>query len=150
MNKQRYFAASVVFLCLAFLMLELAGNVHLLLSVGTSSVTLNPLLLARLLLSSRKALMMYLLLLGFAALFVWWGLFGRSYLNYHSKMFEVVPGFEIPMPEGQGQHGTAWWLEAQEFDKHFASIDTSAPVPLPANLQQSYQEEGRAIHEMHD
>lgn len=150
MNKQRYFAASVVFLCLAFLMLELAGNVHLLLSVGTSSVTLNPLLLARLLLSSRKALMMYLLLLGFAALFVWWGLFGRSYLNYHSKMFEVVPGFEIPMPEGQGQHGTAWWLEAQEFDKHFASIDTSVPVPLPAELQQRYQEEGRAIHEMHD
>ena len=150
MNKRRYFAAGVVFLCLSFLMLELAGNVHLLLSAGADSVTLHPLLLARLLLSSRKALMMYLLLLGFATLFVWWGLFGRSYLNYHSKMFEVVPGFEIPVPEGQGQHGTAWWLNQQDFDKHFASIDTSTPVQLPADLQQRYQEEGRAIHEMHD
>lgn len=141
--KSRCIAAAFSFVVLAVLMLMLAGNADAILSAEHGAATLNPLKLLARALSSRRCLYLWLLLDGLCLLFVYWGLFGKSYLDYHSKMFEVVPGFEIPMPEGQGQHGTAWWLPEKNYEDVFAGVDISSGVDLPEELLEFYKAERR-------
>ncbi len=143
--KRRYAAAAAAFLFLTFCTLEFAGNLELLLNHGMRHLTPAPYTLLRSM--TARGFLLWALLDGLGCLGIWWGLYGQSYLDYHSRMYEVVPGFEIPMPEGQGQYGTAWWLEKRDYGKVFDSIDTSQPVPLPAELERKYEEERRQIHD---
>ena len=143
--KRRYLAAAFSFAVLTVLMLMLAGNADAVLSAERGAATLDPLKLLSRALASKRCLYLWLLLDGLSLLFIYWALFGKSYLDYQSKMYEVVPGFEIPMPEGQGQHGTAWWLPEKKYGEAFASVDISAGVELPEELEEFYEaERGRA------
>ncbi|MPN45152.1 hypothetical protein SDC9_192719 [bioreactor metagenome] len=74
--------------------------------------------------------LLFLLLAGLGLLLVAWMLFGSSHLKYKSGMYEVVPGLKIPRPEGQGQHGTAWWMPESRYPKAFgaATLDEDAPI----------------------
>ena len=41
--------------------------------------------------------------------------------NYHSKLITVTPEIHTPAAAGDGQHGTAKWLEESKYDKTFDS-----------------------------
>lgn len=147
-RKSRYFAAALSFALLTFLTLALATNADAVLSAERGAATLNLIKMIVRALASRRCLLLWLLLDGLGVLGIYWALFGRSYLNYRSDMFEVVPGFEIPKPEGQGQHGTAWWLPVKEYGKVFNEADTSAPVPLSPELRRWYEGERSGANEI--
>lgn len=38
---------------------------------------------------------------------------------YHSKKIKLTDKIEIPAPAGDGQYGTAWWLQKKDYDKVF-------------------------------
>lgn len=39
---------------------------------------------------------------------------------YHSKTVKLTDKIEVPVPAGQGQYGTAWWLQKKDYDKIFS------------------------------
>lgn len=133
----RYAAAAVSFFFLTFCTLELAGNLELVLT----HKSMRPYPLQLLSGLTQRGLLLWILLDALGCLGIWWALYGQSYLDYHSRMVEIVPGFQAPAPDGQGQHGTAWWLPAQDFDRVFESIDTSRPIPLTEELAAIYAAE---------
>lgn len=38
---------------------------------------------------------------------------------YHSEKIKLTGKIEIPTPAGDGQYGTAWWLQKKDYDKVF-------------------------------
>lgn len=38
---------------------------------------------------------------------------------YHSEKIKLTDKIEIPTPAGDGQYGTAWWLQKKDYDKVF-------------------------------
>ena len=143
MKKRRYIAAAISMAFLTLASMEISGNVDLLLTGGRC--TANPISVTAHLLREPRALKLFLILVIASALLIFWAMYGKSYLNYRSDMYEVVPGFSIPRPEGQGQHGTAWFLPKNEFDHVFASAPTSGVPDLSESLRERYNEEGRRI-----
>jgi len=143
--KRRIIAASACFLVFLLFSAAAAANLELLLTQGRAACTLQPGLILTQLLRSRRALLMTLLLAAVGLLCVLWALFGNSYLNYRSSMYQVVPGFKIPQPEGQGQFGTAWWLDPHDYGKCFSSVSTPKNLPLTAELTEQYTSERSRI-----
>lgn len=43
--------------------------------------------------------------------------------TYKSKQYQVTDNISIPMPAGEGQCGTSWWLSQKDYDKAFASYE---------------------------
>lgn len=39
---------------------------------------------------------------------------------YHSKTIKLTDKIEVPVPAGDGQYGTAWWLQKKDYDKIFS------------------------------
>lgn len=39
---------------------------------------------------------------------------------YHSKTIKLTDKIEVPVPAGEGQYGTAWWLQKKDYDKIFS------------------------------
>lgn len=62
-------------------------------------------------------------------LLVIWMLFGHSYLNYKNHMRNVAPGVRTPEASGQGQYGTASWMEQKDYQDAFyvAVLDRKSP-----------------------
>ncbi len=50
---------------------------------------------------------------------------GSKKNNYHSELYEVAPGIEIPQRCGQGQHGTAWFMSKADFNKLYPQVEIS-------------------------
>ena len=143
--KRRLIAAGICFVFLLLLSIACAGNLDFLLTQGQTACTLQPVLLLKQILATPRALLLTLLFAAAGLLFVLWGLFGNSYLNYRSNMYEVVPGFKIPRPAGQGQFGTAWWLDPREYSKCFATAEAPLALPLNQDLAQYYEQERSRI-----
>lgn len=38
---------------------------------------------------------------------------------YHSEKVKLTDKIEVPVPAGDGQYGTAWWLQKKDYDKIF-------------------------------
>lgn len=43
--------------------------------------------------------------------------------TYKSKQYKVTDNISIPIPAGQGQCGTAWWLQKADFNRAFDSFE---------------------------
>ena len=39
---------------------------------------------------------------------------------YHSKTIKLTDKISVPIPAGDGQYGTAWWLKKKDYDKIFS------------------------------
>ena len=141
--KRRLIAGGLALLFFLWLSLVFAGNFGPLLSGQRAGCSLFP---AAELTRDPRAVSLFLILALCSILLVLWMLFGKSYLNYKSKMYEVVPGFSIPCPDGQGQHGTAWFMPAEKFPQIFASAASGGSVPgLPPELTERYKQERSEI-----
>ena len=146
--KRRLIAAGICLVFLLLLSIACAGNLDLLLTQGQAACTLQPALLLKQILATPRALLLALLFAAAGLLCVLWALFGNSYLNYRSNMYEVVPGFKIPRPTGQGQFGTAWWLDPHQYGKCFTAADAPKELLLSKDLTQYYEQERSRIKDV--
>lgn len=143
--KRRLIAGGLALFFFLWLSLVFASNFGLIMCGQRTDCTLRLSgMLAALAADPRNIKLFLVLALGSVVL-VLWMLFGNSYLNYKSNMYEVVPGFSIPRPEGQGQHGTAWWMSPKKFATYFAVTTTEETLPLPQELKERYEKERRDI-----
>lgn len=70
------------------------------------------------LLTERKVLFIFIILEFIAVSFLL--LFRNKTKNiYHSQKIKLTDKIEIPVPAGDGQYGTAWWLQKKDYDKVF-------------------------------
>lgn len=143
--KRRLLAGGIALLFFLWLSLVLASNFGLLMTGRSMECTLRPAVMLEALQSDPRNEKLFLLLAVGSSMLVLWMLFGNSYLNYKSNMYEVVPGFRIPRPEGQGQHGTAWWMSTKKFASCFAVTMAEEALTLPPELQERYEKERRDI-----
>lgn len=146
MRRRRYAAAALYLALLLFLSLELAGNGDLLLTGGSAACTPHPARLLRHVLGTARALRLFLGFAGVGLFLTLWALFGNVRVDCRSDEYEVVPGFSVPVPEGQGQHGTAWWMPRGDAGRVFGMARTSGAARLPADLAERYREERRSIY----
>ena len=62
---------------------------------------------------------------------------------YESDVFHVTDQIAIPVPRGQGQHGTAWFATKQQMQKNYTYLTLSGMSPqvqkLTANGKQRYK-----------
>lgn len=143
--KKRWIAAAITAVFFMWLALAGACNLDLLLTGHRSECTLRiGTLIAALADPREKKLFLLFAIAG--SLAVLWMLFGRSYLNYESDLYEVVPGFKIPKPDGQGQHGTAWFMPQKKFDTYFAAAGVESEILLAPELAEFYENERRQIY----
>ena len=140
-NKQRYIAAACVTAFCAVAMLGAAVNLErLLLKQPFLFSPARWLAAAR---ASERCMLLWLLLWLLTVLGVIWALWGNEALNIHSKMVELLPGFEVPLPDGQGQHGTAWWLPKKDYARVFDTARIG--VTLTPELREQYMRERSEI-----
>lgn len=60
--------------------------------------------------------------------------FFLSQRPYQAKTFKVTNKIEIPIPYGQGQHGTAWFMSEKDKERLFSYVELSAFSPAVAEL----------------
>lgn len=53
---------------------------------------------------------------------------------YQSKLKQVAPGIETPVPVGQHQHGSARWMRDEEMPRLFESHTVELGHPYIQNL----------------
>ncbi|MET0017991.1 hypothetical protein [Oscillibacter sp.] len=148
--KKRLIAGGLALLLFLWLSLAISSNFGLLLARQMKRCSLRTFKMLAVLAADPRSVKLFLLLAVGSVLLVLWMLFGNSYLNYKSDMYEVVPGFSIPRPAGQGQHGTAWFMPQKKFADAFASAEVEETLPLPPELTERYQKERRDIHAADD
>lgn len=118
--KKRIAAAAVCMLILTLLSLLAAYNLDCLAS-HSRAFSSSP-MTALEALGNRKVLIFFLLFTALSGLTVSYMAFGRSTIKYRSGMRQIVPGVETPMPEGQGQYGTARWMPKENIPKAFTVV----------------------------
>ena len=89
---------------------------------------------------NRKVLIFFLLFLRLFATAVLFVIFEHSYINYKSEMQTITPAIKTPKAEGQGQYGTARWMEKDEIPDAFTMVQIDRNDPLIRRLM----DEGRA------
>lgn len=69
-----------------------------------------------------------------SALAILYMLVMQSYIKYKSDMQRITPDIETPKAEGQGQYGTARWLNRKKFSKVFTAVEVDQSSPLIKDL----------------
>lgn len=118
--KKRFIVALAVFLlCAGLLLPQIAADIHFFFTRDLGSITMNPLEGWAAILSGGKPLQFFLLLAAIVALLLFWAIFTSSYLNYRSGMWVVTPDISTPCADGQGQFGTARWLQPELISRYY-------------------------------
>lgn len=131
--KKRVITAAFVLLFFCVLSPLTAYNLHMILSGQDSFCSIDP---AAVLMGLGIPQVLKLTLLGIAvsALAVVWMLVSHSYIKYRNGMREIVPGLSTPDPAGQGQYGTARWMEPNEICDVFSVVTVDKQAPLLQEL----------------
>lgn len=142
---KRWIIAGIVFVAIsAFFLPQAATDTHFFLLRDMSSVTLNPIKAWSTVLSEARVLKFYC---AYAALFgfsLLWLLIGSSHMGFKSKMQRITPDIATPCAEGQGQFGTAKWMQPGDIKRFFSHWKPARRQPwfkeLIAAGKESYQE----------
>lgn len=142
--KKRWIAGGIVLLILWLCMVPLTYNLDVLLR-GAHGFTLNPIVafpvvfrdgtLRRLL-----GLMMGVCLLGVVAC-----LTAGSGVSSRTGMQRLTPDIEIPVAVGQGQFGTARFLNKNAYEKNFNAYTLSRGADAYENLMQEGKKDAEEI-----
>lgn len=122
-------------LFLAWLSLLAAYNLDLVMRGQISQCAVNT-TAALVALPQQKVLLFFLIFTGLSALAVFAMAFGHDYIKYRSDMQHLTPYLETPMPTGQGQYGTARWLEPRRIPEVFTVVTVDEDNPLIRKLIQ--------------
>lgn len=117
---KRWIVGAVLLLLVAALLLPQAAlSTHGLLSGEKELLTANPWQAWPAVLDNAKALQFYLIYLALVVLIIGWILVSSTYLAYRSDMQRITPDIRTPAPAGQGQFGTARWMEPKQISRNF-------------------------------
>lgn len=58
-------------------------------------------------------------------------LFAQSYIKYRSDVVEITPEITIPQGIGEGQYGSAWFLDKKDFSQKFYSVHIPKSMYAP-------------------
>lgn len=117
--KKRWIIAVVSFVILSgFVVPQLACDIHFFYMQAYEDFTFNPLEGWYYMFQDERPLKLYLLLVGGVLLMLFW-ILSSTYLNYRSDMHWVTPDICTPCADGQGQFGTARWMNPNQISKHF-------------------------------
>lgn len=83
--------------------------------------------------SSRKLFFMFFMIGMLAVVYI---LFGRG-SDYKSNQIKVTSKISTPVPAGQGQCGTAKWLDKKDFDNAFGTLELNRKNPIGIMLRQN-------------
>lgn len=119
MKKRRIIGIAVFLLTAGLLLPQIAADIHFFFSKEMDALTLNPLEGWTAILSGGNPLRLYLMLTAIVALLLLWVLFTGSYLNYRSGTWVVTPDIKTPSADGQGQFGTAQWLQPNQISRYY-------------------------------
>lgn len=118
---RRLLIGILLFLVIGTLILpQLAACSHFLLSLETDKISLYPADGWSALIHLEKARQFYWIFLALTALLLGWVLVAGNYLAYRSKMQKITPDIRTPSPAGQGQFGTARWLNPKHIGRFFS------------------------------
>ena len=118
--KRKIIIAAGIFAGAAVLILPIfAAALHHLLSRDPAAVTIDPVACWQLLLQGGAPARLYALLCAVVALLLGWILFSSTYLHYRSDMQQITPEIQTPCADGQGQYGTARWMDPKGLDRAF-------------------------------
>lgn len=120
--KRRLIAAGIVLALLWILVIPVSYNLDALLSQRYDFLW-NPIRALPLVLGNEKARSFLLLLMGAALLAVAACLAAGSHVYTHSGTRRITPDIEIPEAAGQGQFGTARFLEKRKYKKAFTACE---------------------------
>ncbi|MEM5816695.1 MAG: hypothetical protein AAGU16_02365 [Desulfitobacterium hafniense] len=137
--KRRGITAAVVMLLLTALSLLGAYNLDRVASGHPGECSWS-LLISLAGLGNQKVLIFFLLFLILSAVAVLFMLFEHSYINYKSDMQTITPAIKTPKAEGQGQYGTARWMEKDEIPDTFTVVQIDRNDSLIRRLM----DEGRS------
>lgn len=68
-----------------------------------------------------------------------------SQRTYQSDIYKVTDKISIPMPYGQGQHGTAWFMDKKEMKKMYTFLSISEINPVVQKLLHNGDERFNAV-----
>lgn len=130
----------VMLICVIFVIPQLAADCHFLLSRQQDLLTLNPLDGWAVVIAGGKPLQFYLLFTACAALFWIWFLISDT-IDYRTRMQKVAPGIYTPRPAGQGQFGSARWMDAKALRSAFTPWKIRKKSPEIRALMQAGKED---------
>ena len=119
--RKKIIPCTLMFLMLAVAALYIGYNADALLS-GTRACSTSFWVVLRGAFEIPKARAFVLLLIAADALFVIGTMMMQEYIKYRSDMRQVTPDIETPQAAGQGQYGTARWLEQSQYPKRFDTV----------------------------
>lgn len=124
--KKRILPTTAAALVGTFLCLVAAYNLDRLLSNDLPGCSIRLTVLLDGFISSHEVRMFFLLLWAALGLFLFWILFGQAYIKYRSDIIHVTPDIPIPAAEGQGQYGSAKFLDPKRYKRVWAvaTVDT--------------------------
>lgn len=120
--RKKIIPCTLLFLVFAIGALYCGYNADAFLS-GTRHFSTNFFVVLRGVMEIPKARAFALLLIAADALFIGFIMVMQEYIKYRSDMRQVTPDINIPEAAGQGQYGTARWLEQSEFADSFDVVE---------------------------
>lgn len=140
--KKRIIFALILFVLLCGACLPAGYCLHAVLSRQKLELGFNLPQMAGAVFHTPEALRLWLLLCALCGLFCVWALVSSTYLNYKNGLYQVTPDISIPLPAGQGEYGTAWWLSLKQLNKAFTEVRVPKDClqELMAGGEQDYAE----------
>lgn len=121
-NLKKLIAAALLFLLIAGLLLPLAAtNAHYYFSKEYRSFTLHLGSCWEMLLTSNLVKSFYAVFAVLTALWIYWIFWGYRIFNTDTPMQKITPDIYTPCPAGNGQFGTAKWMDKRQLGKFFSS-----------------------------
>lgn len=102
---------------------QLAANTHFLLLRQLEQIGWDPVSAWSVVWIERRCAAFYLLYSMVLAVSIVWAIVSSGTVRYRSGMYRVTPDIAIPVPAGQGQFGTAWWLPRKNYGQKFAAVE---------------------------
>lgn len=131
--KRKIIISSILMAISSVISLYISYNVHWLLSGKRNMCSTNPVVLISGL-SEPKIRTFFIICLLAAALAILYMLVMQNYIKYKSDMQYITPDIETPKAEGQGQYGTARWLNQKKLSSVFAAVQVDQSSPLVKDL----------------
>lgn len=120
--KRRISVAAICFLLLSAASLAAAYNIHCFLSGQPEQCTVSVVYLLEGVATLPEVRKWFLLLVALSALGTMLMCVDSKYPEVKSEMYSVTPGIKTPKAYGQGQFGTAQWLEPCHFSDAFEEV----------------------------
>lgn len=141
--KRRLITAMLVLPFLLALCALMASNLHRLL-LGEKTFIYQPAAVLEVLLHARKAQLFFLALAACALLLLIACLVSGAGVHYDNSTVYIAPKIRIPVPAGNGEYGTAWFLSKKELRRAFSQRRLKE-IKIPREEVNAYGKKDTAV-----